>query len=228
MVSLPSGAGPEQLVLQQRGGQKMRSPFVLGKVDILAPARLAAVFERCQDGDITVADGDVVDVGAVNKHRRPAGLSGQVRESAERGKLRAKAGMLRAGAGLPQVACAQHDEPRIDGFQHIVAQPQLAHCSGRKVFHDDIGFGDQLFSRLHPGRHLQVQPDAVDTVVVHGKNTGPVQTLDVVLKGRIVGSEAFRTAGGFHLDDKCAVVGHVFPNTRSRRKCGEFDYCNAF
>ena len=198
------------------------------KIDERALAGAPLPIERGEHRRAAVGDGNHVDVGAVERVRRAVGRADELRKSAQRRKLRSEAGMRGARAALPQVARAQHDQPRIVGLKVRIAEPEPRHDAGSHVLDDDVGPLHQTVDERDRRRLLDVERHALFRVVEKREASGAIHADLVILVRRILQAEPVGPRQRLHVNDARPEIREVLADGRTGSVSAEFDQRHSF
>src|SRR5581483_12067828 len=108
--------------------------------------------ESGEDRDDAVAHRDVVDVRAVQDHRRAGWIAEELREAGERGELAAVSRMPRVRTALALVAAREDDEVDLGRAHRVDAEAPSRERPRGEGLDDDVGGRDEPEGERDRGR----------------------------------------------------------------------------
>src|SRR5262249_31193202 len=159
-------------IIQQRTADELQTAFVLRKVDVYRFACPATVVQSSKNSNSAKANGYKIYVWSIEKMRRSVWLADKVCKAAQRRQLRAESWLQGMRAGLPKIACAQHDERGVPLTQDFVSHAQPRHDTGAHVLNDDIGPFNQPIGKRKALGMLEVYGHAVFRIIEESETAG--------------------------------------------------------
>ena len=203
--------------LQDRRREELKTGLVLREVDRAPGAGARPALERGEHRDRPVPDGDVVDVRAVQEHRRRVRLAQQLDEAGERAQLATVARVEGMRPRLALVAARQDHELRMFGAERVRAEAEPGHRPRGEALDEYVGETDERPRERDTLRMLEVERRAALPVVVEGEHAGVIRLDDPVLERRIRRPEDVGRETALETDDLRAEVREVLAHERPGR-----------
>src|SRR6266571_2232989 len=177
------------------------------------------VVKRGQGPDSRVERGRAVDDRDPGANRWHAVFAGDHGDAGHGLADRVVADLVAIRTELPVRGNVDHDDARVEGFEHVIAKAHLVDRPGAEVLHDDVGDLDQLAQGCLPFVLAQVHAHALLAAVV----LDPVRAL-LADPWRVV--PGFLAAQALDLDDFSAQTSQHLSAAGSCLMATQIDYAD--